>query len=284
MKGPPLKREKKSPSHLSHAIINDVKERDSSTMTKPIQFDLHIGQKKPYSKNHDACPFCKPKKLTGILEKRGHMIWLMNKYPVFHGTWPTVLIETDKHKSELTLYSPKHLHEVISFGLEKWEQVEQEHRFRSVIYFRNFGPRSGGSIRHPHSQIMGLDEYDYTDSIRSENFFGPIIYEDDDCFASLSDYPICGMAEFNVTMKSDGHVESFADTLQTIARFVLHDFPIPCDSYNLFFYKMKHIHVKIFPRYIASPLYLGYKITQVVDDRSKAFIMKRLHESDYFGG
>jgi ATP adenylyltransferase/5',5'''-P-1,P-4-tetraphosphate phosphorylase II len=251
-------------------------------MTNPIQFDLCIGRKKPYSKNHDACPFCTPEKLTNILEKRGEMIWLMNKYPVFSDTWPTVLIETDRHKSELSEYSPGQLHEVVSFGLEKWHQMEKDRRFKSVIYFRNFGPRSGGSIRHPHSQIIGMYHYDYTDNIRDENFWGPVFHEDRSCIATLSDYPICGMAEFNVMLKPDGTTDAFADTMQTIVKFVLHDFPIPCDSYNLFFYRLKNIYVKIFPRYIASPLYLGYKITQVVNAESRHVILKKLKSQSYF--
>ena len=66
------------------------------------------------------------------------------------------------------------------------------------------------------------------------------------------------MAEFNVMLKPDGTTDAFADTMQTIVKFVLHDFPIPCDSYNFIFLPPRKIFiVKIFPRYIASPLYLG---------------------------
>ena len=55
---------------------------------------------------------------------------------------------------------------------------------------------------------------------------------------------------------------------------MLSDFPIPCDSYNLFFYQVRgSIRVKIFPRYTASPLYMGYRITQVVDSDSRKYIL-----------
>ena len=80
----------------------------------------------------------------------------MNKFPVFEGTYPTVIVETSDHNAELTTYSKEKLHEVISFGLERWEKVERDKRFKSVLYFRNYGPGSGGSQRHPHSQIIGL--------------------------------------------------------------------------------------------------------------------------------
>lgn len=252
-------------------------------MNKPIEFDLTIGKKKPYSSRGSACPFCRPETLTDILERRGDMIWLMNKYPVFRGTWPTVLVETSQHHAELTDYTPEKLHEVISFGLEKWEEVRREKRFRSVLYFRNYGPQSGGSLRHPHSQIIGLPDFDYMENIRRENFVGPLIHEDADALVTLSDYPVCGMAEFNVTMKPSGHPDGFADALQTVARFLTRDFPMPCDSYNLFFYAKDRIHVKIFPRYIASPLYLGYKITQVMDEESKASMLEKLRAVPYFG-
>lgn len=250
-------------------------------MRKPMQFDLNVGHQKPYSKKHDACPFCQPEHLTGILEKRGDMIWLMNKYPVFHKTCPTVLIETSRHNGDLSEYAPQKLHEVISFGLEKWRQTEKDKRFRSVLFFRNYGSRAGGSLRHPHSQIIGLYDTDYRDGIRTENFWGPVIHEDDGCIVTISNFPICGMAEFNVTLKDTGSSDLFADAVQQVVRYVLAEFPIPCDSYNLFFYHMKHTYVKIFPRYIASPLYLGYRITLAVDDKSKESIIRTLQEK-YF--
>lgn len=259
-------------------------ESEGKFMTNPIEFDLSIGKKKPYSSKGNPCPFCDPGALTHILDRRGDMIWCMNKYPVFHGTWPTVLIETSNHDDELSRYAPEKLHDVIRFGMEKWEETEKNPAFRSVIYFRNYGPHSGGSQRHPHSQIIGLYDYDYRDNIATENFLGAPVYEDGDCYVTLSDYPICSMAEFNISLKKEGNLVGFADAIQHIARFVLTDFPIPCDSYNLFFYHLRgHVRVKVFPRYIASPLYMGYRITQVVDSTSRQYILDTLRSESYFG-
>lgn len=123
---------------------------------------------------------------------------------------------------------------MIAFGLAKWEEMESDPRFRSVIYFRNFGPTSGGSQRHPHSQIIGLMDYDYRDNLQGENFLGEVIYENDDCYASLAEYPLSGVGELNVTLKKEGASDGFADTIQTLARYVLSDFPIRCSSYNIF--------------------------------------------------
>ena len=91
------------------------------------------------------------------------------------------------------------------------------------------------------------------------------------------------MGELNVTLKTDGRTNTFADTIQKIANYILHDFPIPFNSYNLFFYHMKHIHVKLVPRYIASPLYMGYRITHVMDDESSKNIISMLTSPKYFG-
>lgn len=260
-------------------------QEESDTMTNPIEFDLHIGKEKPYSAKGAPCPFCRPETLTQILERRGDMIWLMNKYPVFHDTWPTVLVESSDHNGDISSYAPEKLHEVIAFGLEKWKETALRKEFQSVIYFRNFGPRSGGSQRHPHSQIIGFYHYDYRDNVYPENFLGPLIHEDEDCYVTLSDYPVCCMAEFNVTLKKDRSSDRFADAVQQVARFVLRDFPIPCDSYNLFFYYIRGaVRVKIFPRYTASPLYMGYRITQVADAESRQHMLATLRSSRYFGG
>ena len=61
-------------------------------MNTPITFNLAIGSRKPHSGTQKICPFCHPEKLTGILEKQGDIIWLMNKFPVFEKTWPTVIV------------------------------------------------------------------------------------------------------------------------------------------------------------------------------------------------
>ena len=52
--------------------------------------------------------------------------------------------------------------------------------FKSVLHFKNHGPMSGGSIRHPHSQIIGLRDYDYREDVMSQHFEGWLMYEDQD--------------------------------------------------------------------------------------------------------
>ena len=253
-------------------------------MEHKITFDTTVGRDKPHSAAGDPCPFCVPDKLVNILETRGDMIWLMNKYPVFHDTWPTVLVETAEHDADLSTYTREKAREVISFGMEKWLETMRRPEFRSVLYFRNYGTMSGGSQRHPHSQIMGLYRYDYTEDLTPADFAGPLIYETADAALTLSDAPMSTMTEFNVLLKPDGDVTAMADFLQTLAKFVLTDFPIRCTSYNIFFYRFQgNIAAKLFPRHSASPLYVGYRIKSVMDDESRAGMMARLRRAPYFG-
>ena len=70
-------------------------------MNKPLRFNIALGRTKPVNiRNEEVrCPFCDRSKLTDILDTSGHIIWLMNKYPVLDKTWPTVIIETERTKA-----------------------------------------------------------------------------------------------------------------------------------------------------------------------------------------
>ncbi len=128
-----------------------------------LHFDMHIGRQKPENiRNREAaCPFCFPDELDGILEQRGEMIWLKNKYPVLQDATQTLVIETSQCNSELSVYEKDHLYALFAFGVEKWLEMTESGSYRSVLFFKNHGPYSGGSIRHPHMQIVGLKHYDY---------------------------------------------------------------------------------------------------------------------------
>ena len=53
-------------------------------MNKPLRFNIELGRTKPVNIRNEQvrCPFCDRSKLTDILDTSGHIIWLMNKYPV----------------------------------------------------------------------------------------------------------------------------------------------------------------------------------------------------------
>ncbi len=248
-------------------------------------YEVDVGKGKPHSSRGDACPFCARETLTNILETRGDMIWLMNKYPVFRDTWPTVLVESADHNADLSTYTKEKAREVISFGMEKWMQTMANPKFQSVLYFRNFGAMAGGSQRHPHSQIIGLTRHDYTKDIKREDFGGPVIYEDADISVSLSDDPIFAMTEFNLRLSQDAGPAPMADALAILARYVLAEFPTRCESYNVFFYHIGgRILAKLYPRHSMSPLQAGYRIRSFMDPAHRRGMMERLRGASYFGG
>ena len=83
-------------------------------MTTPVIYDISIGKHKPHSGAQTSCPFCHRETLTDILDEKGDIIWLMNKYPVFRNTYPTVIIESAVHEADLTEYTKKKARQVIS--------------------------------------------------------------------------------------------------------------------------------------------------------------------------
>ena len=91
-------------------------------MKEPLIFDLHLGKEKPITlqgqaHNTNSCPFCHVDSLENIMDRDGNIIWLMNKFPVLRGTWPTVVIETDDDQGEYSAYSPEHAAKVFSYCL-----------------------------------------------------------------------------------------------------------------------------------------------------------------------
>ena len=250
-------------------------------MKEPLIFDIALGQTKPDSMhNRDGhCPFCEPSQLTDILDTSGSIIWLMNKYPVLEHTWPTVIIETSPHVhteySKLPFSEAVH---ILEFGRTKWEEVKANPRFTSVLFFKNYGPMSGGSIYHPHSQIIGLENYDYRKDIYKEHFDGWLIHEEDGLRMTLSNRPIHGFFEFNMRFDPQLDTPILANYLQRTLRYVLEGFSKYAQSYNLFFYDINDgfHYLKIVPRYITSPLVIGYGIPQVCHETRALEVIRHI--------
>lgn len=231
-----------------------------------LHFNSYMGRQKPESIiNRDTkCPFCDRFSLTDILDERGSIILVKNKYPVLADTFQTVLIETDDCESELSLYPKEHLYILIRFGVEKWLEMETSGEFSSVLLFKNHGPKSGGSIRHPHMQIVGLKHVDYREQVEREHFKGIVIDHKHHVKFNVSTHPRIGFFEFNVILSKLENIDQMADYIQIAAHYILHHFNKNCDSYNLFFYQVDgNIAVKIIPRFIVSPLFVGFSIPQV---------------------
>jgi hypothetical protein len=250
-----------------------------------IVFDSYLGRKKPETivKKENRCPFCDRSQLEEILDERGSIILVKNKYPVLKDTLQTVLIETDDCQSDLSQYSKDHLYQLLDFGITKWIQFMENGEFRSVAFFRNYGPLSGGTIAHPHSQIVGFYNYDINRNVHPSDFEGIVIDRNKDVEFNLSTKPRVGFYEFNVILHNDDSLETFADYIQIASHYVLNHFLYPCNSYNLFFYHIdKKMIVKIFPRFVTTPLYIGYSIPQIPNNLDEVVkeVQKRYFEQN----
>lgn len=159
---------------------------------------------------------------------------------------------------------------LIEFGLEKWQQVKDMGKFRSVVFYRNHGYMAGGTIHHPHSQIVGFKDYDYHQDIKPFHFVGPSIIEEDGLTVNLSQRPIIGFYEVNLILKDRGKLGKFVRYMQLTADYFMHSFVSFNDSYNIFFYDFPAddaLYVKIIPRFLTNPLYVGYMIPQIANGR-----------------
>ncbi|GAA4705824.1 DUF4931 domain-containing protein [Brevibacillus fulvus] len=233
-------------------------------MQSHMIFNTSIGRQKPETiiNRQHACPFCEREQLDDIIDQRGSIILVKNKYPVLLDTFPTVLIETDECDSELSIYDKDHLHDLFAFGVEHWLRMEQSGDYRSVIFFKNHGPLSGGSIRHPHMQISGLKHYDYRLNIAEEQFRGVLIDRQPGVECNISTHPRISFYEYNVLLSDFDQLPKLADYVQMLVRYVVQHRKI--SSYNLFFYQLQEtIAVKVIPRFPTSPLAIGYGIKQV---------------------
>jgi ATP adenylyltransferase/5',5'''-P-1,P-4-tetraphosphate phosphorylase II len=249
-------------------VENGEKGWDIMTQEPLLKFNTAIARQKPNSVHQktQVCPFCETDKLTGILDVKGPIILLENKYPVLQDAYPTLIIETNECESDLSEYSKAHLQDLMQFSVHHWLEMEKNKDFQSVIFYKNHGPLSGGTIRHPHMQIIGLKNVDYRESLKHEYFKGKPIFEKTQVELNLSTEPMIGFTEFNVIM-SDRNLDGlpqFSNYIQMAVQFLLNDFYARVTSYNLFFYHWNNqLIAKIVPRFPTSPLFVGFRLRQV---------------------
>jgi ATP adenylyltransferase/5',5'''-P-1,P-4-tetraphosphate phosphorylase II len=231
-----------------------------------LHFNTAIGAQKPENirNKQNPCPFCDRASLTDILAEEGSMLLIKNKYPVLANSFQTVLVETDDCNGELSTYEEHHLHKLLDFGIKNWLLLKESKEYQSVIFFKNHGPFSGGTIAHPHMQIIGFRDIDYKEHLKEEYFEGIIMDEKNDVTFSLSTKPRVGFFEYNVKMTDILQLKEFANYLQVATHYILNEFPYSCTSYNVFFYHLNEaIYAKIVPRFVTSPIYIGYSLPQI---------------------
>lgn len=231
-----------------------------------LHFNTSIGVQKPENirNKQQPCPFCDREQLSDIIAENGQMLLLKNKYPVLENAYQTVLIETDQCEAEFSTYEQEHLHRLLQFGINHWLMMEASGEYESVIYFKNHGPLSGGTISHPHMQIIGLQDLNYKEKVNEEVFEGLVIKEQNEVRLTLSTRPRVGFYEFNVRMNDQGYRKEFGQYLQNSVHYILNHFPFKASSYNIFFHHLGgYVYAKMIPRFVTTPLYIGYGLPQV---------------------
>ncbi|GAF36873.1 galactose-1-phosphate uridylyltransferase [Lentilactobacillus farraginis DSM 18382 = JCM 14108] len=237
------------------------------TVNQPLTFDYEAAKGKPENIRHPKgyCPFCDVDHLTNILAKEADRIWLVNKFRTLEDTFQTVVIESSDHEGGPSTYSLEQNRRVFQFAFKCWQKLISSNKYTSVIMYKNFGPLSGGSLRHPHFQIVGLNDYDVYKNVNIQNFTGVSVDKTEGRMITLSTNPIIGFVEINISINQLAEIDTLADAVHVIVKYLLKDYMGGrLSSYNLFFYRLAdRFYCKIVPRFATSPYFVGYKIAQV---------------------
>ena len=228
-----------------------------------IKFNTDIGKTKPENIIHtsNACPFCDVKHLTNIIDTDDDIIFLKNKYNVVEGADQFVLIESHNCDVDMSEYSNEHMRRVIKLGLKHWRRLLDCGKYEEVLYFKNFGPMSGGTIKHPHMQLVAFPKLNSELLFFPEEMHGVVIERQNNVEMNISNCPRIGFGEINVVPELDGNIDTFADFIQIGVHYLMHYFRKNLTSYNIFFYhRGKKIYVKLIPRFATSPYFVGYNI------------------------
>ena len=165
-----------------------------------LVFDTSVAKAKPDDNRRPSgyCPFCDTEALENILAREGERIWLMNKFRTLRDTTQTVLIESSEHEGDIPTYAPEQWRDVLGFALRCWHVMSAAGEHTSVLLYKNAGPISGGSLRHPHMQIVGLAHEDGYTEVSATNLTGPAVHREDKVEVCVSDEPLMGFFEVNV--------------------------------------------------------------------------------------
>ena len=247
-----------------------------------LVFNSKVGRNKTAIQS-PGCPFCNTDELNGIIDTNQGIILLKNKFATLIDTTQLVLIESAKHDGEISNYGSSEWLEILQYALKQWQKIQNTHEYRSVLLYKNFGKLSGGSQAHPHMQIVGLKNSDGYAEVKDSNFTGTPVVQLSGATGNISDHPIMGFLEFNVTWKNED-VKIAAEMIRQTVKYILTGYyKGRCESYNLFFYQNRGQYVcKIVPRFVDSPYFVGYKIPQKFNaERVQELIQEYLTFCDF---
>ena len=228
-----------------------------------IKFNTDIGKIKPATLTHaeTACPFCDVEHLTDIIDTDDDIIFLRNKYNVIENADQFVLIEGRECKTDMPAYPKEKMRRVIKMGVKHWKNLLASGKYEEVLFFKNYGVMSGGTIRHPHMQLVGFPKLNSELLFDEAELRGIVIAERDDVEFNISNCPRVGFGELNIVVERGRNLDALADFIQIAVHYVMNFFNKNCTSYNIFFYhRAEKIFAKVMPRYATSPYFVGYNI------------------------
>lgn len=235
-----------------------------------VYFDRGTNLKKPDTirNKQTNCPFCDIDNLENILKKEEDMIWLKNKFSTIKDSDMTVIIETDECESDMHQYSIDKLAKLLKFAVVNWQQMETNEKYESAIMFKNKGKLSGGSLSHPHMQIIGFKNTNGNKQIQLENIQGREVLLGNDISFNISTLPLINFIEANKKITAD--FIDLAKFVKYMTNYFEDNFWGKVDaSYNLFFYSIENeLYLKMIPRYPTSPITLGFGISQIYDEKN----------------
>lgn len=274
-----------------------------ASVSRILDYQVNANRNKPntYRNKNIECPFCNFYNNKGdnkVITRNGNQMLIENKFPVYSNAHQTVLVENSTCQYDLSNYNDETLFAVLSFGLLNWLEMSRNKKYASVVFFKNHGLNSGGSITHPHMQIVGLYDTDYKQTLESSNFEGLLIDKSKNVNWNISNQPKSEFYEFNVIVPKDdieSHLNNndnesfmlFCKYIQRTTHFILTELNTRNLSYNFCFYEFEDkIIAKIIPRgcnfaSVTSPYLLGYGISQVPSDiQEVAEKLKNHHKKD----
>ncbi|MBR0102484.1 MAG: DUF4931 domain-containing protein [Selenomonadaceae bacterium] len=228
-----------------------------------VKFNTDVGKTKPENLVHAdaACPFCDVEHLTNIIDTDGDIIFLRNKYNVIEGADQFVLIEGRECQSDMPAYTKEKMRHVIRMGIKHWRNLLASDKYEEVLFFKNYGIMSGGTIRHPHMQLVGFPHLKSDLLFDEAELRGIVIAEREGVEFNVSNCPRVGFGELNIVVAAGGSLDALADFIQVGVHYAMNHFNKRCTSYNIFFYRRaEKIFAKVMPRYATSPYFVGYNI------------------------
>ncbi len=236
---------------------------------KTIYFKRNINAKKPstITNKTTVCPFCDKSQLADIVDVQESMTLVKNKFNTLVDADMYVLIESDTCNANYHTYSIEKIESLLEFSINKWRQFKATNKYKSVAMFKNKGRLSGGSIAHPHMQIIGFEDVDCNAQISKRNLLGVDVEIENFASFNLSTYPLVSFIEYNINL--DQELSSVSKTVKLLINYIEDTYKGEEASYNLFFYTLEDVNfLKIMPRYPTSPITLGFGISQIYDKQT----------------